>query len=257
MQLLFLTQDFCYDSAMRYEKQIAVREFGPEAQAALKKSTIVIVGCGALGSLQAEILVRMGAGHIRMADGDRVTLGNIHRQLLFNEAHAEEQRYKVEAAREELLKINSNADIQIETQYINTDNIENFIQGADIILDAVDDVEARFLINDWALKSGIPWIYTGVAGTQGMIMPILPGEGPCLRCLYPDPPEKKDSANCATQGILPMTVAMAVSMQLAQAIRVLTGKADAGTLIKFDCMEPKVRKIRVPVRAGCGCGAKK
>ncbi|MDA3925610.1 MAG: HesA/MoeB/ThiF family protein [Kiritimatiellae bacterium] len=238
---------------MRHEKQIAVPKFGIKAQKALEESTIAIIGCGALGSLQAEMLVRMGAKNLRIADGDHVTIGNIHRQLLFTEAHAEEKRLKVEAAKEELLRINRNAEILTKPRYITSENIDDFINGADIVLDAVDDVEARFLTNDSCLKAGIPWIYTGVAGSQGMIMPVIPGEGPCLRCLYPHPPEKEDSANCANSGILPMTVTMAVSMQLTQAIKILTGEAETGTLIKFDCMEPKVRKIRVPVREGCAC----
>lgn len=239
---------------MRYEKQIAVAEFGPEAQDALEKSTIAIAGCGALGSLQAELLVRMGAGCIRIADGDRVTIGNIHRQLLFTETHAKEQRYKVEAAKEELLKINGNADIQVRSEFINAGNIDEYMKGADIILDAVDDVQTRFLINDSCLEHNIPWIYTGVAGTQGMIMPVIPGKSPCLRCLYPHPPAREESANCANSGILPMTVAMAVSIQMTQLIKVLTQKADAGVLIKFDCMKPELRKISVQMRKGCGCG---
>ncbi len=234
-----------------------VPEFGASAQSALETKCIAIIGCGALGSLQAEMLVRMGAGSIRIADGDHVTIGNIHRQLLFNEAHAEEKRLKVEAAREELLRINRTLDIQIQPEYITPENIDDFISGADLVLDAVDDVETRFLINGRCLKFRIPWVYTGVAGTQGMIMPVIPGEGPCLRCLYPHPPANESSANCANCGILPQTVTMAVSMQLTQAIKVLTGKAEAGTLIKFDCMEPMVRKIKVPVRDGCDCNMKR
>ena len=231
-----------------------VPEFGDAVQRALEESVIAIIGCGALGSLQAEMLVRMGAKRLRIADGDHVTLGNIHRQLLFTEEHAEQKRFKVEAAKEELLRINRDFGIQILPEHITAESIDDFIDGADIVLDAVDDVATRFLINDSALKAGIPWIYTGVAGTAGMIMPVIPGNGPCLRCIYPAVPEKADSANCANSGILPMTVTMAVSIQLAQAVKVLTGEAEAGKLFKFDCMAPSVRKISVPVRVGCGCG---
>lgn len=238
---------------MRYEKQMKVPEFGEAGQRALEESVITIIGCGALGSLQAEMLVRMGAKNLRIADGDHVSIGNIHRQLLFTEAHAEENRLKVEAAKEELYRINRGVDIQILPEFITADNIDDFIDGSDIVLDAVDDVSTRFLINDRSLKADLPWIYTGVAGKQGMIMPIIPGKGPCLRCLYPQQPGKEDSANCANSGILPMTVAMAVSMQLTQAVKVLTGTAEAGTLIKFDCMVPVLRKIWVPVRKGCFC----
>lgn len=238
---------------MRYEKQIAVPSFGQNGQSVLEKSTIAIIGCGALGSLQASMLVRMGAGALRIADGDHVTIGNIHRQLLFTEQHAVEKRLKVEAAEEELQRIDKRAGIQTLAEFITPANIDNFIVGADIVLDAVDDVQTRFLINDTCLKNGIPWIYTGVAGTQGLIMPVDPAGGPCLRCLYPDVPPKEESANCLNSGILPQTVAMAVSMQIMQAVKMLTGKSETGTLIKFDCMVPDVQKITVPAKAGCIC----
>jgi molybdopterin/thiamine biosynthesis adenylyltransferase len=240
---------------MRYEKQIAVTEFGPGGQSALENSMIVIIGCGALGSLQAGILVRMGAGRIRIADGDHVTIGNIHRQMLFTERHAREKRLKVEAAREELLRIREDAEIDILPEFITSENIEAFIKDADIVLDAVDDVQARFLANDSCRKLKKPWIYTGVAGTGGMVMPVLPPGGPCLRCLFPVPPAKEDSANCLNSGILPQTVAMAVSIQLNQAVKVLTGRAESGSAIRFDCMKPELRKIAVPRREGCVCGS--
>ncbi len=238
---------------MRYEKQIAVPFFGENSQRVLEKSKIAIIGCGALGCLQAEMLVRMGVGKLLIADGDHVTIGNLHRQLLFTESHAADKRLKVEAAKEELLRIDRGAEIQISAEFITPANIEGFIKGADIVLDALDAVATRFLINDRCLKYKIPWIYTGIAGTQGMIMPITPGSGPCLRCLYPHPPSIKDSVNCVNSGILPLTVTMAVSIQLSQAIKILTGNAEAGTLIKFDCMKTMVRKIKVPAREECIC----
>ena len=127
------------------------------------------------------------------------------------------------------------------------------LNGTEFVLDAVDDVATRFLTNDSCLQHKTPWIYAGVAGTQGMIMLVPAHGGPCLRCLYPHPPEKEESANCANSEILPQTVTIAVSIQISLAIKILTGKAEAGTLIKFDCMEPKIQKIKVPVKAGCIC----
>ena len=237
---------------MRYNKQITVKEFGQQTQETLSQSTIAIIGCGALGSLQSELLTRMGVGKLRIADGDRVTIGNIHRQLLFSEKDAQENMLKVVAAKTKLQKINSEVEITKFAKFITEDNISAFIDGASIVLDATDDIAIRFLINDSCLKTGIPWIYTGVAGTQGLIMPVLP-HGPCLRCLYPEPPDKERVVNCNNSGILPATVTMAVSMQINQALKILTGEAEAGTLIKFDCWKPRVQRLKVNAVPGCIC----
>ena len=237
---------------MRYNKQITVKKFGQQTQDILAQSTIAIIGCGALGSLQSELLTRMGVGKLRIADGDRVTIGNIHRQLLFSEKDARENRLKVDAAKTELQKINSEVEITELAEFITESNISAFIDGASIVLDATDDIAIRFLINDSCLKAGIPWIYTGVAGTQGLIMPVLP-HGPCLRCLYPEPPNQEGVANCNNSGILPTTVTMAVSIQINQVLKILTGEAEAGTLIKFDCWDPKVQSLKVQAVPGCIC----
>lgn len=238
---------------MRYDKQIAVETFGLRTQQALAASTIAIIGCGALGSLQSILLTRMGVGGLRIADGDRVTLGNIHRQLLFTEKDAAENRFKVEAALTELTRFNREVAVSVRPEFITAQNIAEFIRGAALVLDATDDIATRYLINDSCLKAGIPWIYTGVAGTCGLIMPVLPGQGPCLRCLYPAPPDKEHAANCLTAGILPTTVAMAVPLQINLALQILTGTAEAGTLIRFDCWEPALRKLKVRALTGCLC----
>ena len=239
---------------MRYAKQTAVKNFGPATQSILRESTIAIVGCGALGSLQSILLTRMGVGSLRIADGDRVTLGNIHRQLLFSEADAEENRFKVDAALTELTRYNREVAIKVVPEFITPQNISEFIRGASLVLDATDDINTRYLINDSCITAGIPWVYTGVAGTQGMIMAVLPGQGPCLRCLYPEPPAKESSANCLTCGILPTTVTMAVPMQINLALQILTGEVEAGTLIRFDSWEPSIRKLKVHSLPGCLCG---
>ncbi|MFA7173308.1 MAG: HesA/MoeB/ThiF family protein [Kiritimatiellia bacterium] len=241
---------------MRYEKQRAVKSFGEKTQQALSASTIAIVGCGALGSLQSMLLSRMGVGALRIADGDRVTLSNIHRQLLFSEKDVVENQFKVNAARRELARCNSEVGVTTMAKFITPENIQEFIRGAAVVLDATDDIQTRYLINDSCLQAGIPWIYTGVAGTGGLIMTVLPGEGACLRCLYPEPPEHGSSANCLTCGILPTTVAMAVPLQITQALKILTGEAEAGTLIQFDTIEPQLRKLKVHALSGCLCSVK-
>lgn len=238
---------------MRYIKQILVPEFGEESQTALSAATIAIVGCGALGSLQAELLTRMGVGRLRIADSDIVSLNNLHRQILFTERDAEEGTPKVTAAAARLASLNSDVALRTVAERITRDNIAAFAEKADLILDATDNIATRFLINDYCVRNSLPWIYTGVAGTKGLILPILPREGPCLRCLYPDPPGEDDAANCTVDGVLPMTVALAVSLQLTQVVRILNRTAVPGTLIRLNVWDASVRTTTAHRNPDCRC----
>ena len=238
---------------MRYTKQILVPEFGEESQKTLSAATIAIVGCGALGALQAELLARMGVGHLRIADGDLVSLGNLHRQMLFTERDAEEGLPKVTAAASRLATLNSGVALRTLAERVTRDNIAAFAEKADLILDATDNIATRFLINDYCVRNSLPWIYTGVAGTGGLILPILPREGPCLRCLYPDPPGESDAATCDAAGILPTTVALAVSLQLTQLVRILNRTAVPGTLIRLNVWDASVRTAVAQRNPECLC----
>jgi adenylyltransferase/sulfurtransferase len=237
----------------RHARQTAVPEFGPETQVILSNATVAIVGCGALGSMQAELLARMGVGALRLADGDVVTLGNLHRQVLFTERDAEEGAPKVAAAAARLAELDRRVAVHGLAERITRRNIASFAEGADLLLDASDNAATRFLINDYCVRSGLPWIYAGVAGTAGLVFPVLPAEGPCLRCLYPDPPAEEDAATCAASGILPTTVALAVSLQITQAVRVLNRSAKPGELIRLDAWAPAVRAVAVRRDPDCVC----
>ena len=240
-------------SAMRYGKQILVPEFGEESQKALSAATIAIVGCGALGSLQAELLTRMGVGCLRIADSDIVSLNNLHRQILFTERDAEEGIPKVAAAAARLAALNSEVSLRTLAERITRDNIAAFAEKADLILDATDNIATRYLINDYCVRNSLPWIYTGVAGASGLILPVLPREGPCLRCLYPDPPAESDAATCAVEGILPTTVSLAVSLQLTQVVRILNRTAVPGTLIRLNVWDASVRTTTAHRNPACVC----
>ncbi|MDX9867003.1 MAG: HesA/MoeB/ThiF family protein [Kiritimatiellia bacterium] len=242
---------------MRYRKQIMAPCFGEATQRRLAAATIAIVGCGGLGTWQAELLARMGVGRLRLADDDQVTLENLHRQILFTERDAAAGRLKVRAAAARLREINAGVTVEACEARITRDNFDAFAAGADLVLDATDHAPTRFLINDFCVARAIPWIYTGVAGGEGLILPVLPPGGPCLRCLYPEPPEPDETANCLTDGILPMTVAMAASLQIAQAVRVLNGTAEPGTLIRFNVWSAALRRVRLERLPDCpGCGGK-
>lgn len=241
----------------RYARQTAVRVFGPEGQTALGSATVALVGCGGLGCMQAELLVRMGVGTLRIADSDLVSVDNLHRQVLFNERDADEKSAKVTAAAVRLASLNAGVGVHAVTQRITRDSIAAFAQGADLVLDASDNAATRYLINDYCVRENIPWIYAGVAGTKGLVFPVLPHAGPCLRCLYPEPPAESETATCAAEGILPTTVALAVSLQTTQALRILNRTAVPGSLITLDVWNAAVRTARVrraPVCPCCGHG---
>ncbi|MEI7947363.1 MAG: HesA/MoeB/ThiF family protein, partial [bacterium] len=178
----------------RFVRQMAVPEFGEETQKILSSATIALVGCGALGGLQAELLARMGVGELRISDFDVVSLMNLHRQILYTEQDVATQKAKIEAAVDHLRLVNSSVRLVARSEKIISENIDGYLSGATVVLDATDNIETRFLINDWCVVHQVPWIYTGVSGTAGLILPIVPG-GPCLRCLYPEPPAPEDIAH--------------------------------------------------------------
>ena len=152
-----------------------------------------------------------------------------------------------------LAAFNSEVEIVVRNAFISRENMDEFFCGADVILDATDSMPARFLINDFAVANGIPWVYTGVSGVEGTILPVLPGKGPCLRCLFPKEPKPAEVANCSTGGILPVTPAMAVSIQIGQALRILSGTAEPGTLIRFNVWDGTSRVLRLRRSPGCPC----
>ncbi len=237
----------------RHAKQIAVPEFGPETQRLLSSASVAIVGCGALGAMQAELLTRMGVGSLRIADSDTVSLGNLHRQVLFTERDAAEGTPKVAAAAARLAALDSGLRLHTVAERVTRDNLAAFVGDADLLLDATDNTATRFLLNDYCVRNSVPWIYAGVAGTGGLVFPVLPQEGPCLRCLYPDPPAEDDAATCAAGGILPTTVALAVALQVTQAVRVLNRTAKPGTLLRLNVWDAAVRTVTVRRDPGCPC----
>jgi len=234
----------------RYARQTAVPEFGDGAQVALASATIAVVGCGALGGLLAETLVRMGVGALRIADADTVALDNLHRQFLFSEADMGVP--KVTAGANRLRQLNSNVNVDAQNVRITEENIGAFLAGTDVVLDATDNVATRFLINGWCVRHRVPWVYAGVSGVSGLILPVLPG-GPCLRCLYPEPPDEAATAHPNRNGILPPTVSLAVSLQVAQALRILNGTARAGELIRLNVWTATVQSVRLERNADCPC----
>jgi adenylyltransferase/sulfurtransferase len=211
----------------RYQRQQILPEVGADGQLKLADSTVFIVGCGALGCFQANLLARAGLGRLRIADRDLVEWNNLQRQVLFEESDAASNLSKAEAAERHLRAINSSISIEAMAVDVTVKNAESLLADADLILDGTDNFETRYLVNDVCVKLQKPWVYGGVIGTAGMIMPIMPGHSPCLRCIFPDPPHPGALPTCDTAGVLNAAVAVIASMQVTAALRILLGSPPA------------------------------
>ncbi|MFK7820612.1 MAG: ThiF family adenylyltransferase [Planctomycetaceae bacterium] len=211
----------------RYQKQILFSGIGEEGQAALTKSRVLICGCGALGSVLAETLTRSGVGFIRIVDRDFVELSNLQRQVLFDENDVANRTPKAIAAENRLREINSEIEIEGVVADVSFNNIAELASGVDLILDGTDNFEVRFLINDFSLESGIPWIYTGCVGSHGQTMSIFPNETACLRCLIDNVPEPGSMETCDTAGVLATAINVIASLEATDALKILSGNKAA------------------------------
>ena len=231
----------------RYHRQILFHAIGEEGQTRLSQARVLLCGCGALGTVLAETLVRAGVGFIRLADRDFVELTNLQRQVLFDEQDLAEQLPKAVAAARKLKLINSQVVIEPHVADVASGNVLELTRGVDLILDGTDNFETRFLLNDVSLELGIPWVYGGCIGSHGQVLPIFPGETACLRCLMEDVPAPGTTETCDTAGILGPTVNMIASLQAVQALKILAGRKDQveASLHILDVWDGTLRKMSV------------
>ena len=237
----------------RYARQQILPEIGEAGQQALSHASVLIMGLGALGSVQAQLLARAGIGHLILIDRDVLELNNLQRQMLYLEQDVADQMPKAVAARNRLQQINS--EIQIEAKVIdcNPSNVESLVEPVDLVLDGSDNFEARYLINDVCTKLNKPWIYGGVIGTQGLCMPIVP-RGPCLRCLFPDPPPIGSLPTCDTAGVLNTSVSVIASLQATWAYRLLVQDMPlATTLTNVEIWKNTFHQVDVVKDEHCPC----
>lgn len=209
------------DHSQRYSKQILFSPIGETGQQRLKESSVLLVGCGALGCVLADSMARAGVGRIRIVDRDFVEESNLQRQILFTEKDAEDHLPKAVAAKSRLESINSSIQIEAIVADVTETNILDYAKGQNLILDGTDNFEIRYLINDAALETETPWIFTGCTGSSGQMMPIIPTKTGCLRCLMPDAPPPGATETCDTAGVLGPAVIAIASMQAAMALRIL------------------------------------
>jgi molybdopterin/thiamine biosynthesis adenylyltransferase len=239
------------DSAerQRYSRQILFAGIGEAGQEAMLRSHAAIVGCGALGSFHAAALARAGIGVITIVDRDYVEPSNLHRQWLFEESDAEEALPKAAAAGRRIAKINSSVRVHGVVADLTAGNIEELLGDAGLILDGTDNFDTRYLINDFAVSRGIPWIYGAAVGSYGLTMPVIPGRTACLRCVYPEPPSGTQPT-CETAGVLNAIVSAVASLQVADALKILAGRAEAvhARITTIDVWSGGIRQIDAPPR---------
>lgn len=244
----------------RYSRQILFSGIGEEGQRRLLESRALIIGCGALGSAQAESLARAGVGKLRIADRDFVEASNLQRQTMFTERDALERIPKAIAAANHIREINREIVVEPEIVDVNHSNIERLLKDCDVVLDGTDNFATRYLINDACVKHEISWIYGAAVGSYGVTMTIQPHQTPCLRCVFEEAPPAASAPTCDTAGVIMPIVSIVAAVQVAEALKLLTGQTENlnRSLMQFDVWRNEWRKINPgppsPECPTCGSG---
>jgi len=217
----------------RYSRQVIFSGIGHEGQRRLSGGFAVVVGCGALGTVIASALVRAGVGRVRVIDRDFIEYHNLQRQLLFTESDIQEDLPKATAAERHLREANSEVEIEGVVTDFNRTNAEKLVEGADVVVDGLDNFETRFLVNDVCRKMGVPWVYGGAIGSSGMTATFAAGEPPCLRCLMSSP-SGGEGLTCDTAGVVNAAAWTIASLEAAEALRLLLGLPASKELLLMD-----------------------
>jgi molybdopterin-synthase adenylyltransferase len=235
------------EAGVRYRKQALFAPIGEEGQARLRSGRVLVVGCGALGSVISETLVRAGVGFVRIVDRDFVEVSNLQRQVLFDEQDVAERLPKAIAASQKLGAINSEIVIEPLVADVRPDNVLELMSGVDVVVDGTDNFETRLLVNDASLETGIPWVNGGCVGSHGQVMTIVPGRTPCFRCLLEDVPEPGASETCDTAGVIGPAVNVVASLQCVDVLKLLAGRGDEiePVLTVLDVWEGTYRRLKV------------
>jgi adenylyltransferase/sulfurtransferase len=238
----------------RYSRQTFFAEIGEAGQRKLLQSRVAVVGLGALGSTISQLLVRAGVGRLTVVDRDLVELHNLQRQTLYDEEDVRSRLPKAYAAGQKLRRINSEIEVRELIADLNPKNAGRLLGEADLILDGSDNLETRFLINDFCVREGKPWIYGGVIGSVGMTLNIVPGQTACLRCVFPELPGPGELPTCDTVGILNSLPALVGAIEAAEAIKLLIGSTEwRRELLYLDLWKSQFKTLQVAAVPGCEC----
>ncbi len=243
----------------RYSRQIFFSPIGEEGQKRIGQSSVLVVGAGALGTVLANNMARAGVRRLRIVDRDFVEESNLQRQILYDEEDVARTLPKAVAAVEKLRRINSEVDYEPVVADVNPGNVRELMAGFDLVLDGTDNFEARMLINDACVKQGIPWIHGACVGSQGLSFNILPGETPCFRCIYQEPPPPGAAPTCDTAGVIAPIVNIIASIESAEALKLLVGDREhlSRDLVSVDVWENRFDRVdlshaRRPDCPACG-----
>ena len=245
------------DSTPRHHRQTLLSGIGRSGQDALAAAHVMVVGCGALGSFAIDQLARAGVGTLTLVDRDVVELTNLQRQTLYVEAHVRDGVPKAVAAADRVRAIDSSLTVHPVVEHYDSNNALELLYGVDLVIDGLDNFPSRYLLNDACVSQKIPWIHGGAVAETGTSLTVLPGETPCLRCLFPDPPGPGLTPTCDTAGVLAPIVATVASHQVTQAMKLLVGDFQAldRSLVSWDLWRNRFSRLSLESsrRNDCPC----
>ncbi len=247
---------FSNEQLERYSRHIILKEVGAKGQKKLLNSSVLIIGAGGLGAPAAMYLAAAGIGRIGIADADEVDLSNLQRQII----HATEDlgKAKVQSAKETMNRMNPDVTVDTYRTFVDSENITDLIKDYDFIIDGTDNFPAKFLINDACVMAGKPFSHAGIIRFKGQLMTYVPGQGPCYRCVFKNPPPKDAVPTCKQAGVIGAMGGVIGSLQAMEAIKYLLGVGDllTGYLLTYDALKMEFRKIKLPKdTSGCAvCG---
>lgn len=242
---------FTNDQLERYSRHIILKEIGVKGQKRLLNGSVLIVGAGGLGAPVAEYLAAAGVGKIGIVDADCVDLSNLQRQIIHTTADV--GKPKVESAAETMRAINPDVEVHTYQEYLYSGNVMDIVKGYDFVIDGTDNFPAKFLINDACVLTKTAFCHAGVIRFQGQLMTYVPGEGPCYRCVFKDPPPKGAVPTCREAGVIGAMVGVIGSLQAMEAVKYLTGTGEllTGSLLTYDALRNKFRKVKLPRDPNC------
>ena len=235
------------DPIDRYSRQVLFPGIGELGQHRIREGVAAIVGCGALGTLQAAALARAGVGRLLLIDRDYVEWSNLQRQWLYDEEDARSGLPKAASAARHIALINSEVEAEAHIADLRPENISDLLEEAQVVLDGTDNFETRYLLNDWCVDRGVPWIYGGAVGSEGITMPVLPGRTACFECVYAQPPTGPQPT-CETTGVVNVITSLVGSWQACAALKLILGHPELvePRITVFDVWKGEFRQIEMP-----------
>lgn len=239
---------FTNEQLERYSRHIILKEIGAKGQKKLLGGKVLIIGAGGLGSPAALYLAAAGVGTIGIVDADVVDLSNLQRQVIHTTGDLGKQ--KVLSAKETMEAINPDVKVNAYHEFVSSENILRLIEDYDFILDGTDNFPAKFLINDACVMAKKPFCHAGIIRFQGQLMTVIPGEGPCYRCVFKNPPPKDAVPTCKQAGVIGAMAGVIGCLQAMEAVKFLTGAGDllVGSLLTFDALKMDFHKVKLPKR---------